>query len=61
VGDQQRELERTRLALAEHEALLQTMLDSSAFTVAEQLSRLRQRGEPAISRERVRRALRRDE
>jgi hypothetical protein len=61
VSDQQRELERTRLALAEHEALLQTMLDSSAFTVAEQLSRLRQRGEPAISRERVRRALRRDE
>jgi hypothetical protein len=61
ASEQRRELERTRRALAEQEALLQTLLDSGAFAVAERLSRLRQRGTPAISRERVRRALRRDD
>ncbi len=47
--------------LAERERLLNTMLDSRAFGVAEQLSRLRQRGRPAISRESVRSALDRDQ
>jgi hypothetical protein len=39
------------------EPLLRRMLDSRAFSVAERLSRLRQRGEPAFSREDVERAL----
>lgn len=42
---------------AEGERLLRALLESSAFGLAERISRLRQRGEPAVSRERVRRAL----
>ena len=41
----------------ERDRLLRAMLDSSAFALAERISRLRQRGEPLFSRERVRRAL----
>ncbi len=42
---------------AERDRLLRAMLDSSAFALAERISRLRQGGEPVFSRERVRRAL----
>lgn len=41
----------------DREQLLRAMLGSRAFTVAEQLSRLSQRGEPVFSRDKVRRAL----
>lgn len=41
----------------QQEALLRTMLDSNAFGLAEQISRVRQRGRPAFSRDEVRRAL----
>jgi hypothetical protein len=41
----------------QQEALLRTMLDSSAFTWAERASRLRQGGRPAFSREQLREAL----
>lgn len=44
----------------ERDQLLRAMLESGAFAWAERLSRLRQRGEPLFSRERVRRALNRD-
>lgn len=59
-------VERWRLAygLAEamprwrqQEDLLRAMLDSSAFGLAERASRIRQGGDPAFSREQVRRAL----
>jgi hypothetical protein len=51
-----------RQRVARHEALLQRMLDSSAFTVAERLSRLRQRAGVAtevsvVSKDEIRRAL----
>jgi hypothetical protein len=42
---------------AQQEQLLRVMLGSRAFAVAERLSRLRQGGQPAFSREQVRRAL----
>ena len=61
---QARELEqlRERVGVLEERIdrqarLLQTMLNSSAFALAERLSRLRQRGRPAFSRDDVRRAL----
>ena len=41
----------------QQEALLRTMLDSNAFGLAERISRVRQRGRPAFSRDEVRRAL----
>ncbi len=41
----------------QQENLLRAMLGSSAFALAERLSRLRQRGGPVFSREQVRRAL----
>jgi hypothetical protein len=41
----------------EQEALLRTMLDSGAFGLAERVSSVRQRGRPAISRDRIRQAL----
>jgi SAM-dependent methyltransferase len=43
--------------LHEQEQLLRAMLGSRAFAVAEQLSRLNQRGRPVFSRQKVRRAL----
>jgi hypothetical protein len=42
------------------EPILRRMLDSSAFALAEQYTRLRERGEPAFSREEIRRALESD-
>ncbi len=41
----------------QQDALLRSMLESSAFALAERLSRLRQRGDPTFSREKVRQAL----
>jgi SAM-dependent methyltransferase len=41
----------------EQQKLLRAMLGSRAFAVAEQLSRLHQRGQPVFSRRRIRRAL----
>jgi hypothetical protein len=51
--------ERDHLAakVARQEHLLRRMLDSSAFGLAERVSRLRQRGRPIFSRDEVRRAL----
>ncbi len=46
-----------QIRLAHQEALLRSFLNSGAFTVAERLSRIRQRGDPALSREKVRRVL----
>ena len=43
--------------LREQEQLLKAMLGSRAFAVAEQLSRLNQRGRPVFTRQQVRRAL----
>ncbi len=44
--------------LGEQEKLLQAMLGSRAFALAERVSRLRQGGEPVFSREQVQRVLR---
>jgi Methyltransferase domain len=52
-----RRLEVERRHRREQEALLRAMLGSSAFALAERLSRLRQRGDPVFSREQVRRIL----
>jgi Methyltransferase domain len=68
LGDQHREMagqindltERVRgLAgrVNRQERVLRTMLESRAFSLVERLSRMRRRGEPAVSRERIRRAL----
>jgi hypothetical protein len=46
-----------QIRYAHQEALLRSFLNSGAFTVAEQLSRIRQRGDPVFSREQVRRLL----
>lgn len=53
----QRELDRHRRENAEFRRLLNAMLGSRAFALAEQVSRLNQRDEPVFSREQVRRAL----
>ena len=50
-------LRREQERRAQQEHLLRVMLGSRAFALAEQLSRLRQGGAPAFSREQVRRAL----
>jgi hypothetical protein len=42
---------------ARYEAILRKLLDSRVFALAEAYTRLRQRGEPAFSREEIRRAL----
>jgi len=52
-----RELEREREWRERQEELLCAMLGSSAFALAERLARLRARGRPTFSREKVRRAL----
>jgi hypothetical protein len=46
-----------RAVAAEQHAVLDSLLHSRAFTWAERLSRIRQRGEPMVSREKVRRVL----
>jgi Methyltransferase domain len=46
-----------RYRLEHQEAVLRSLLDSRAFALADRLSRLRHRGAPAISRERIRRVL----
>jgi Methyltransferase domain len=46
-----------RIRIARQEALLRSFLNSRAFTFAEWLSRLRQRGAPVFSRAQVRRVL----
>jgi hypothetical protein len=46
-----------RFRLERQEALLRSFLDSRAFGLAERVSRVRQRGRPALSREEVKRAL----
>jgi hypothetical protein len=48
---------RTNEKIARLEPILRRLLDSQAFALAEHYSRLRQRGEPAFSREEIRRAL----
>ena len=50
--------DRQAARLARQEALLRGMLNSTAFALAERISRLRQRGRPAFSRADVERALR---
>jgi hypothetical protein len=52
-----RELERERDRRNRQEELLYAMLGSSAFALAERLARLRARGRPTFSREKIRRAL----
>ena len=52
-----RELEEERQRRAGLEELLYAILGSSAFALAERLARLRARGEPTYSRERIRKAL----
>jgi hypothetical protein len=52
-----RELERERERRNRQEELLHAMLGSSAFALAERLARLRARGRPTFSREKIRRAL----
>ena len=49
---------RQAARLERQEELLQKMRDSSAFALAEQISRLRQRGRPRFSRNEVEQALR---
>ena len=46
--------------LARLEPILRRMLDSKAFAAAERYTRLRERGEPAFSREEIRRAIESD-
>jgi hypothetical protein len=48
---------KTNEKIARLEPILHRLLDSQAFALAEHYSRLRQRGEPAFSREEIRRAL----
>jgi hypothetical protein len=43
--------------VAGQEALLRDMLESSAFAMAEKVSRVKQRGEPIFSRQRIREVL----
>jgi len=56
-----RELEALRKRSAKQEAVLRRLLDSSAFAMAEKLSAVRQRGDPAFSRDEVRRVLEDDD
>ncbi|MBK5110616.1 MAG: hypothetical protein JJE10_04525 [Thermoleophilia bacterium] len=47
------EVHELRVKVNEQEALLNDMLESSAFAMAERVSKLRQRGEPIFSRRRI--------
>jgi hypothetical protein len=51
------ELDELRRRSFEQERVLRSLLESGAFSVAEQISRLRHGGRPAFSREEIRRAL----
>jgi hypothetical protein len=53
----EQELDEVHEHYRRQEDLLRIMLESGAFATAERLSRLRQRGRPAFSREQVRRVL----
>jgi hypothetical protein len=57
LEDQGERLREQGERLREQENVLRAMLGSRAFAVAEQLSRLHQRGRPMFSRQQVRRAL----
>jgi hypothetical protein len=57
VAERDQRLRDQAQRLREQEQLLRAMLGSRAFAVAEQLSRLNQRGRPVFSRQQVRRAL----
>jgi hypothetical protein len=57
IADRVQLLHEQAQRLREQEKLLRAMLGSRAFAVAEQLSRLNQRGRPVFSRQQVRRAL----
>ena len=57
LRDQVQRLRRQAQRLREQRRLLRAMLGSRAFAVAEQLSRLQQRGKPVFSRKQIRRAL----
>jgi hypothetical protein len=52
------EVRRLQQRLAHQEALLDKLLESKTFAVGQLLSRLRQRGEPAYSKDEIRRLLR---
>lgn len=47
------EVHELRTKVREQEALLNDMLESSAFSLAEKVSRIRQRGEPIFSKRRI--------
>ena len=47
------EVQELREKAARQEALLRDMLESSAFAMAERVSRVKQRGEPIFSRRRI--------
>jgi hypothetical protein len=51
------ELTRTTERMARQEEILLTLLGSGSFAVAERISRVRNRGEAVVSRERIRKAL----
>jgi len=51
------ELERARARTARQEQFLRRLLDSKAFALAERISRIRQGGQPRVSRRQVREAL----
>jgi hypothetical protein len=57
LQDQGERLRDQAERLRQQENVLRAMLGSRAFAVAEQLSRLHQRGRPVFSRQQVRRAL----
>jgi hypothetical protein len=57
IADRVRLLHEQAQQLREQEKVLRAMLGSRAFAVAEQLSRLNQRGRPVFSRQQVRQAL----
>lgn len=51
------EVQELKERVAGQEALLRDMLESSAFAMAERVSRVKQRGEPIFSRQRIRKVL----
>ena len=51
------ELTRNAERMARQEEILQTLLGSGSFAIAERISRVRNRGEAAFSRDQIRRAL----
>jgi SAM-dependent methyltransferase len=57
VAEQAKQLDDQARRLGEQQTLLRAMLGSRAFAVAEQLSRVHQRGQPVFSRDQIRRLL----